>query len=94
MLKTGGGQGILGRRTGVSEYSESGNIVDGHKRHGTSGTWIGKISQELREPWAFLQSTCGVDYNGGNSLKYCNGILLSCSFVYFYLFSNHFKLSV
>ena len=47
-LKIGGGHGILSK-TGVEQ------ILSNRKHHwsaqegGTSGTWIGEISQELRE---------------------------------------------
>lgn len=48
-LKIGGGQDIPGRKLVLNKYSATGSITGLHKRQRTSGTWIDKISQELRE---------------------------------------------
>lgn len=65
-----GGKGILSRRIGFSKNSEAGSISRLHTKHKTSETWTGKINQELREPWAFLESTWGIDCNDGNIFQH------------------------
>lgn len=51
VLKTGGGQGTLGRQTGVNRHAGAGSVISPHRRqgrleHGSAG----KTSQEPREP--------------------------------------------
>lgn len=67
-LKTGGGSVFVAELV-LSKYSKTRSIISLHERQWASGTWISKISQDLREPGAFLESPCRVHYTDGNILK-------------------------
>lgn len=58
VLKTGGGQGTLGRRTGVSRHAEAGSVISPHRRlgcleHGSARQARSRGSHE--RPWTALE---------------------------------------